>query len=141
MGTAVLIGQQRLVEKRSNIQLSTPIDIMPFRSSLFPSSPLLLLLLFLPLSLSPYTYFSTGRISEVRRVEQINMLVCVCVCVCYLKVEEFFYILCLSLLFVYRPSFIQISIVCVFQHLHKRCLIFGGNCVNSTSVHQEMITI
>lgn len=139
MGTAVLIGQQRLVEKRSNIQLSTPIDIMPFRSSLFPSSPLLLLLLFLPLSLSPYTYFSTGRISEVRRAEQINMQGCVC-----LLSESrgvFFYILCLSLLFVYRPSFIQISIVCIFQHLHKRCLIFGGNCVNSTSVHQEMITI
>lgn len=140
MGTAVLIGQQRLVEKRSNIQLSTPIDIMPFRSSLFPSSPLLLLLLFLPLSLSPYTYFSTGRISEVRRVEQINMQVCVCVCLLS-ESRGVFYILCLSLLFVYRPSFIQISIVCVFQHLHKRCLIFGGNCVNSTSVHQEMITI
>lgn len=65
------------------------------------------------------------------------------VCVCLLSESRgvFFNILCLSLLFVCRPGFIQISIVCVFQHLHKRCLIFGGNCVNSTSVHQEMITI
>lgn len=73
MGTAVLIGQQRLGEKRSNIQLSTPIDIMPFYSSRFSSIPL-------PLSLS-YPYFFTGRISEVGGEEQTNKQVCVCVCV------------------------------------------------------------
>lgn len=39
----------------------------------------------------------------------------VCVCVCYLKVEEFFYILCLSLLFVYRPSLFKFPLFAYFN--------------------------
>lgn len=46
-------------------------------------------------------------------MEQINMQVCVCVC--YLKVEEFFYILCLSLLFVYRPSLFKFPLFAYFN--------------------------
>ena len=76
MGTAVLIGQQRLGEKRSNIQLSTPTDIMPFYSSLCPSLPFAL-----SLSLAPYPYFVRGRISEVGGGDQTNKQECVCVCV------------------------------------------------------------
>lgn len=68
MGAAVLIGQQRLGEKHSNIQLSTPIDITPFHSSLF-SSPTLT-----PLFASS---FSAGRVGEGGGGEQINGQVCV----------------------------------------------------------------
>ncbi len=164
MGTAVLIGQQRLGEKRSNIQLSTPIDIMPFYSSLFSSLPFPPLRSPVSLPLSPYPYFFTGRISEVGGGEQTHKQVCVCVCVCpcvCMRVCVCYLIVILSLsesggvfgcffgclqllslsVCLYHSLFILISIVCLFQHLQMWFLMFRGNCVNSTPMHQVMIRI
>lgn len=152
MGTAVLIGQQRLGEKRSNIQLSTLIDIMPFYSSLFSPLPLppLLSPVSLSLSLSLFLYWKNqwGQ----RRGADKQAGVCVCVRIIwlwsylwvrageclgvFLGVSSFSLFVCL-----YRSLFIQISIVCLFHHLQMWFLMFRGNCVNSTPMHQVMIRI
>lgn len=150
MGTAVLIGQQRLGEKRSNIQLSTPIDIMPFYSSLFSSLPLPPLLspvslsLLVPISLLEESVWSEEGSRQTSR----------CVCARYLIVilslvrageclGVFWWVspASLPLVCLYRSPFIQISIVCLFQHLQMWFLMFRGNCVNSTHMHQVMIRI
>lgn len=143
MGSAVLIGQQRLGEKRSNIQLSTPIDLMPFYPSLFSSftSRFLPVSLLIPISL-------VGRISEVGGGEQINKQVCVCVCLCYLIVilslnESQGVFGCLGFGFtlsvcLHISLVIQIPIVCLFQHLQMWFVMLMQNCINSSPMHQAM---